>query len=126
MQLRENKPGVAAAGTWGFFGGTVHDGESPQQALIREIHEELGLKIRRCRLFARVDGLGRLRLPTRWWFFEVKASDAWDKHKLKEGQACGLFAVTDMSSLPMSRGARQLLLRHYRSNRRRRSTSERG
>jgi 8-oxo-dGTP diphosphatase len=34
-----------AAGRWEFPGGKVEPGESPEQAVVREIHEELGCAI---------------------------------------------------------------------------------
>ncbi len=39
-------PGKAAAGKWEFPGGKVESDESPAQALVREIREELGAPIR--------------------------------------------------------------------------------
>ena len=44
--LAQRPPGKAMAGLWEFPGGKVHDGENPEQALIRELHEELGIETR--------------------------------------------------------------------------------
>ena len=38
--------GVRAPGTWCFPGGAIEAGESPQQALVREMREELGVRCR--------------------------------------------------------------------------------
>jgi 8-oxo-dGTP pyrophosphatase MutT (NUDIX family) len=42
MQLRDNIPNIAAAGCWGFFGGHIEPGETPEIAVKREILEEIG------------------------------------------------------------------------------------
>jgi len=44
--LTQRPEGKPMAGLWEFPGGKVHAGETPEAALIRELHEELGIDIR--------------------------------------------------------------------------------
>ncbi|WP_448573932.1 NUDIX hydrolase [Trichothermofontia sp.] len=42
MQLRDDTPGIVYPGHWGFFGGHLEPGETPETALRRELQEEIG------------------------------------------------------------------------------------
>ena len=44
MQLRDPKPNIFYPGHWGVFGGALNPGETPEDALRRELFEELGLR----------------------------------------------------------------------------------
>jgi 8-oxo-dGTP diphosphatase len=42
LQLRDNIPTIVYPGHWAFFGGHLDPGESPDQAIRRELQEEIG------------------------------------------------------------------------------------
>lgn len=46
LYLRDNKPGIPFPNHWDLIGGHVEDGESPEEALIREVKEELDIDLK--------------------------------------------------------------------------------
>lgn len=44
MQLRDIKEGIQFSGCWGFFGGSIDNNESPEEAAERELFEEIGYR----------------------------------------------------------------------------------
>ncbi len=49
LQLRDPKPEIVFPGHWGFFSGSMEEGETPRIAAFRELFEELHYKPKRLR-----------------------------------------------------------------------------
>jgi 8-oxo-dGTP diphosphatase len=46
LYLRDNKPGIPFPDHWDLIGGHVEEGETPEEALVREVKEELDIDLR--------------------------------------------------------------------------------
>ena len=78
MQLRDVKPEIFYPGHWGCFGGAISEGETPLDALERELEEELEFRPQNSVEFTRFDfdfsRVGQSR--TCRIFYEVQVSDS--------------------------------------------------
>mgnify|MGYP001574773866 CR=1 FL=1 len=52
FQLKDNNPVIKNKNLWSLFGGGIKTGEKPVEAAIRELKEELGIKIKKRQLYS--------------------------------------------------------------------------
>jgi len=94
LQMRDQKAGIYYPGYWGLFGGAIDAGESPEEALRRELAEELGLSAGTVEYFTEItfdlSFVGNRRFFRR--FFTVPVEERMlDQLTLGEGSAMQVF-----------------------------------
>ena len=55
IYLRDDKADIPFPNHWDFFGGHLEPGEAPEQALVRELNEELAIKVTTFEFFRRYE-----------------------------------------------------------------------
>lgn len=82
MQLRDDIPGIAYPGHWGFFGGHCDPGEHPDDAIHRELMEELGYRTASIKPFDLYPDPGVIRhvyyAPLTVPLSELRLMEGWD------------------------------------------------
>ena len=102
MQLRDDKPGLPLRNHWAFFGGEVDPGEAPQDAILREVEEELTFRPNNCCWFHEAVYIlplhGRNVVRKAYYLIEIKPEEV-DSMVLCEGADLKLMTVSEILTL---------------------------
>jgi 8-oxo-dGTP pyrophosphatase MutT (NUDIX family) len=94
MQLRDDKPGLPAANQWGLIGGLVQAGEDARAIGLREVQEQLDVRLNPEKLsLYRKHYIPEQNLTT--WLFHYLLADELDNAILCEGQAWDFIGRDD-------------------------------
>ena len=114
LQLRDNKPDIAAPGQWTLFGGMIADHEKPMESIQREIFEELSIRPSEFQYLWFIDYIAEFeREWIRSWFFSANVKDVWQHYRLMEGQDVGIFPYDQTESLRMPWVMRETIVRYH-------------
>ena len=114
LQLRDDKPLIDFPDMWSLFGGAIEKNEDPQEAMLREIEEELCIKVKGiCFLwdyiYCREDGK-----KFHHKIYEADITSLWGRHQLTEGQATDSFNWDQLKTLRIPQFIQEVLARYQR------------
>lgn len=108
MLFRNKKPDDMNEGKWIAVGGKVEEGETPEEANIREVFEETGLKLRS----AKYHGIAKFRNteyePEDMYLFSSSDFDAEELTECNEGELAWI-PKDELFNLPMWEGDKVFL-----------------
>jgi 8-oxo-dGTP diphosphatase len=105
LHLRDNKPTILYPNTWALPGGYIEEGETPEQCILREMTEELGIEFKEVSLF-----LAAQRSYGFEYTFCIRASFRVEEVRLTEGQAIKWFACDEIEQMKLGYEDNAILL----------------
>lgn len=98
MQLRDNKKNIYSPNRWGLLGGEKNKDESCKKCAIREIQEEIGLKINDPRLLIIIEDKNKEIIYRHYIYYKI-INKKNSKLTLKEGRRINLFTLREINKL---------------------------
>ena len=99
IYLRDNKPEIPFPNHWDLFGGHVEEGEAPEEALVRELKEELGVDLKQWRLFRSYVCTEGDAYPNVKHIFWAKIDKTPDELQLYEGQTLKSIGIEERKNV---------------------------
>lgn len=110
LLLRDNRPDIPYPDTWDIPGGHVEEGETPEQCIIREMQEEIGVALKDFKLFSIVEFDDRVE----YTFWKSEDLDI-GRIRLTEGQRLRWFSEDEVYETVLAYGFNRIMEDFFKS-----------
>lgn len=115
LYLRDNKPGIPFPGHWDLIGGHVEEGETPEEALVREVREELDIDLKEYSFFKEYEVTEGDAYPNIKYIYTGKINIPFDKIRLLEGDRPQFFSYEEIPGVKFANILKQIVMDYIES-----------
>jgi 8-oxo-dGTP diphosphatase len=102
IYLRDDKPDIPFPNHWDFFGGHFEEKETPEDALVREVKEELGIELPEWQFFSRYECTQGDVYPNVKYIYRANIDRRPADLVLSEGQKLTSIAMEERFNFPFA------------------------
>ena len=113
LYLRDNKPGIPFPQHWDLIGGHIEEGETPEEALLREVKEELNIDLKQYKFFKEYICLEGDAYPNIKYIYSGKINLPIEKITLLEGDYARYFKREAIQDLKFANILRSIVLEYF-------------
>lgn len=110
--LRDNKPGIPFPQHWDLIGGHLEEGETPDEALVRETKEELDFDLKDFKFFKKYECPEGDAYPNIKYIYSGKINLPIDEITLLEGDYAKYFKREEVPSLKFANILRSIVMEY--------------
>ena len=110
LYLRDNKPGIPFPLHWDLIGGHVEEGETPEQALVREVKEELDIDLKEFSFFRKYDCIEGDAYPNVKFIYTGRINLPIEEITLLEGDHPRYFSKEEIPELKFANILKRIVM----------------
>lgn len=117
LALRDNKPGIPFPNHWDLIGGHVEVGETPEEALIREVKEELNINLREYTFYKKYECIDGDVYPNIKYIYYGRINIPIEEITLLEGERPQFFSREEIPNIKFANIIKTIMLDYLNDHR---------
>ena len=116
LYLRDKKPGIPFPDCWDLIGGHLEEGETPEEALLREVKEELNYDLKEYKFYKKFICLEGDAYPNEKYIFSGKIDLPFEKITLFEGERPQFFSRKEIPGVKFANIIKEIVMDYLNSS----------
>jgi 8-oxo-dGTP diphosphatase len=116
LYLRDNKPGIPFPGYWDLIGGHIEEGETPEEALVREAREELDIDLKEYTFYKKYECLTGDAYENIKYIFTGKINIPIEEITLLEGVRPQYFSRDEIPNVKFANILKSIVMEYIQDN----------